>query len=107
MLTMPAKVAIRSGWRCVNDGPHDWRADDKWRRNGKRCRRCECTEAAPSIWLLTWRDPELGCLQKHCHSFTEAIDAANDQWHRINTPGYDNEAPPQLLIKLGNARYVG
>lgn len=103
---LPRKVNIRSGWRCVNDGAHDWRTEDQWRRNGKRCQRCACTEAAPGTWLLTWRDPKLGTLQKHCHSFPEAIAVANDQWHRINSPGYDDNAPPQLLIKLGNQRYV-
>jgi hypothetical protein len=104
---MPRKVSIRSGWRCVDDRAHLWRKDDRFRRNGKRCEKCQCTEAAPAIWLLTWTDPELGCLQKHCHSFAEAIECANDQWHRINTPGYDADAPPQLLMKFGHARYVG
>jgi SAM-dependent methyltransferase len=67
-------VSIRSGWRCIDDGPHDWQPREN---GGKRCDRCQCTEAAPAIWLITANYPQLGVIQKHCYSFAEALEQIN------------------------------
>ncbi len=91
-------ISIRSGWRCINDGPHDWRTDDKYRRNGKRCNRCECTEAAPGIWLITAMHPEYGCIQKHCESYPEALAI-------VNRPDPIGSLFEGLTMKLGYALY--
>lgn len=76
---MPSKphISIRSGWRCIDDGPHDWRTEDQFRRDGKRCNRCECTEGALRLWLITAHHPEHGVIQKHCDSFAAALEVAN------------------------------
>jgi hypothetical protein len=116
---MPRKphISIRSGWRCINDGSHDWRprnrdgSDIPPGGNGrgvsdaysssalKRCARCRCTEAAPAIWLITANHPEHGVIQRHCDSFSEALEV-------VNRPSPIDSLFDGFTARLGHSLYA-